>query len=173
MEQQEYVVLVNEKDQELGLMEKQQAHEAGVLHRAFSVFIFNTQGEMLLQQRAQTKYHSPGLWTNACCSHPREGETYEQGAHRRLKEEMGMDANLTEKFHFIYKEPVGKGLTEHELDYVFTGITNETPKINPNEVASYRYVTMDELQSEIIEHPEHFTEWFKIIWNEYVMHLEE
>ena len=122
---EEYVVLVNPKDEVLGLMEKQQAHINGLLHRAFSVFLFNDNGEMLLQKRSSEKYHSPNQWTNAVCSHPRDGETYLEGAKRRLREELGIETELSEKFNFIYKADVGGGLWEHELDYVFTGIYNE------------------------------------------------
>ncbi|MEG1198654.1 MAG: isopentenyl-diphosphate Delta-isomerase, partial [Algoriella sp.] len=117
----EFVVLVDQDDQKLGLMEKQQAHVAGLLHRAFSVFVFNSNGELMIQQRAASKYHSPTLWTNTCCSHPRDNETYEQAAHRRLQEEMGFDCDLEFKFSFIYKAHLDNNLTEHELDHVFIG----------------------------------------------------
>ncbi len=167
----EYVVLVNENDKPLGTMEKQEAHVQGVLHRAFSVFLFNERGETLLQQRAETKYHSPLLWTNTCCSHPREGETYLEGAQRRLQEEMGITCSLEKKFQFIYKADVGQGLTEHELDHVFIGIFNDEPKINVEEVADYRWATLDTVQHEIKNHPDKYTEWFKIIFEEYLHHL--
>ncbi|MFV0529942.1 MAG: isopentenyl-diphosphate Delta-isomerase [Flavobacteriales bacterium] len=168
---QEYVVLVNEKDEPLGLMEKQEAHINGVLHRAFSVFIFNKKNEMLLQQRAANKYHSPLLWTNTCCSHPRENETYLEGAKRRLKEEMGIFCELEEAFNFIYKAPVGQGLIEHELDRVFIGYYNDTPLPNPQEVARFKWLTIEEVQQEIQRHPKNYTEWFKIIFDEYLHHL--
>ncbi len=167
----EYVVLVNENDKPLGTMEKQEAHVQGVLHRAFSVFLFNERGETLLQQRAETKYHSPLLWTNTCCSHPREGETYLEGAQRRLQEEMGITCSLEKKFQFIYKADVGQGLTEHELDHVFIGIFNDEPKINVEEVADYKWATLDTVQHEIKNHPDKYTEWFKIIFEEYLHHL--
>ncbi len=118
---EEFVVLVDQDDQKLGLMEKQQAHVAGLLHRAFSVFVFNSKGELMIQQRAASKYHSPTLWTNTCCSHPRDNETYEQAAHRRLEEEMGFDCELEYKFNFIYKAHLENDLIEHELDHVFIG----------------------------------------------------
>ncbi|MBW7674025.1 isopentenyl-diphosphate Delta-isomerase [Chryseobacterium chendengshani] len=164
---EEYVVLVNPEDEVLGLMEKQQAHINGLLHRAFSVFLFNDKGEMLLQKRASEKYHSPNQWTNAVCSHPRYGESYLEGAKRRVKEELGIETDLSEKFNFIYKADVGGGLWEHELDYVFTGTYNEDFKLNQNEVEEVRYTSLQDLDQEIADHPERFTEWFKIILEEY------
>lgn len=169
---EERVVLVNPQDEVLGLMEKMQAHENALLHRAFSVFLFNDKGEMLLQQRAAGKYHSPLQWTNACCSHPRENESYLDAAKRRLQEELGISAELTERFNFLYKADVGQGLWEHELDYVFTGEYNGDFALNPEEVADIKYISIDELKREIEEFPERYTEWFKIIWDEYRNHLE-
>lgn len=168
----EYVVLVNEQDEQLGLMEKQQAHVAGLLHRAFSVFVFNSKGELLLQQRAEDKYHSPGLWTNTCCSHPRDGETYLEAAKRRLQEEMGFECELEEKFHFIYKAKLGNALFEHELDYVFAGTYDGEININREEVDDYKWVPMDELIADMNSNPEHYTVWFKIIFKEYLAKLE-
>ena len=167
----EYVVLVDSDNNELGIMEKQEAHEKALLHRAFSVFIFNAKGELMLQQRALNKYHSGGLWTNTCCSHPRAGETTLDAAHRRLTEEMGFDCELTERFSFIYKTPFDNGLSEHELDFVFTGIFDGIPEINTSEVASYRWISLENLTQELQEHPEHFTSWFRIILKEYLEHL--
>ncbi|MCY0977456.1 isopentenyl-diphosphate Delta-isomerase [Chryseobacterium wangxinyae] len=164
---EEFVVLVNAQDETLGLMEKQQAHINGLLHRAFSVFLFNDKGEMLLQKRASGKYHSPNQWTNAVCSHPRDGESYIEGANRRLKEELGIETELSEKFKFIYKADVGGGLWEHELDYVFTGTYNSGFNLNENEVGEVRYISMADLDYEISQHPKNFTEWFKIILEEY------
>lgn len=169
---EEMVVLVNEKDEVTGLMEKMQAHENGLLHRAFSVFLFNDKGEMLLQKRASNKYHSPNQWTNAVCSHPREDETYHEGAVRRLKEELGIETPITEKFSFIYKANVGDQLWEHELDHVFTGKYNGNFKPDENEVSEVRYLDMDNLLKEMESHPENFTEWFKIILKEYLQHLQ-
>ncbi|AQY23023.1 isopentenyl-diphosphate Delta-isomerase [Riemerella anatipestifer] len=163
----EQVVLVNPKDEVLGVMEKLQAHRGGFLHRAFSVFLFNTKGEMLLQRRAGVKYHSPRLWTNAVCSHPRLGESYKAGAQRRLIEELGIDADISEKFSFIYKAEVGDNLWEHELDYVFTGIYEGDFNLNPEEVSEVRYISMEALDKELETNPEQFTEWFKIILKEY------
>jgi len=168
---EENVVLVSPEDKVLGLMEKMKAHENGLLHRAFSVFLFNKEGKMLLQQRSLNKYHSPGQWTNTCCSHPRENETYLQGAKRRLQEELGITCDLEEKFHFIYKADVGKQLIEHELDYVFTGNFDGEVNLNPEEVSAVRYISIEELEKEMTNHPENFTEWFKIILNEYKHHL--
>ena len=168
---EEIVVLVNPADEVLGLMEKQQAHVNGLLHRAFSVFVFNDKGEMLLQKRAAGKYHSPNQWTNAVCSHPRENESYKQGAERRLFEELGIKADLTEKFNFIYKADVGKNLWEHELDYVFTTIYNGDFHLNEDEVSEIRFISMQDLDKEMKNNPENFTEWFKIILKEYKEHL--
>lgn len=168
---EEFVVLVNPEDKVLGLMEKQQAHVNGLLHRAFSVFLFNRKGEMLLQKRASGKYHSPLKWTNAVCSHPRIDETYLDGAKRRIKEELGIEVDISQKFSFIYKADVGNNLWEHELDYVFTGTFEADFNLNKNEVEEVRYISMEDLDKEIIEHPENFTEWFKIILEEYKHHF--
>ena len=168
----ELVVLVNEADQPIGLMEKLEAHQKGLLHRAFSVFLFNKKGEMLLQKRANTKYHSPNLWTNAVCSHPRNGESYKNGALRRLNEELGISTEIEEKFHFIYKADVGQNLWEHELDYVFVGIYEGIFNLNPNEVSETRYISLVDLQKEILSNPDNFTEWFKIILNKYLEFLK-
>ncbi|WP_419868132.1 isopentenyl-diphosphate Delta-isomerase [Chryseobacterium sp. CT-SW4] len=170
---EEFVVLVTPQDDILGLMEKQQAHINGLLHRAFSVFLFNSKGEMLLQKRAAEKYHSPHQWTNAVCSHPRDNETYQEGAQRRLKEELGISAELSEKFHFIYKADVGSGLWEHELDHVFTGVFEGEFFLNNKEVEEVRYISMKELDDEIAKNPENFTEWFKIILDEYKHHFHK
>ncbi|MBO6211761.1 isopentenyl-diphosphate Delta-isomerase [Algoriella sp.] len=168
----EFVVLVDQDDQKLGLMEKQQAHVAGLLHRAFSVFVFNSNGELMIQQRAASKYHSPTLWTNTCCSHPRDNETYEQAAHRRLKEEMGFDCDLEFKFSFIYKAHLDNNLTEHELDHVFIGTYNDEPKLNPEEVMAYRWVDLMDLKKDIEKNPQNYTAWFKIIFEHYVSYIE-
>ena len=164
----EYVVLVDNQDNQIGLMEKQEAHVNPTLHRAFSIFIFNSKNEMLLQQRALTKYHTPGLWTNTCCSHPHDGESLQDATKRRLMEEMGMECELKELFSFIYKADVMQGLTEHEFDHVFVGVTDATPIINKDEVESYRYATIEDIKSEIEKHPENFTAWFKIAFNQLI-----
>ncbi len=168
---EELVVLVSPEDKVLGLMEKQQAHINGLLHRAFSVFLFNDEKEILLQKRASKKYHSPNQWTNAVCSHPREGESYLDGALRRVNEELGITVELEEKFSFIYKADVGSGLWEHELDHVFVGTYNDTFNLNKDEVEEVRYISMETLDKELNEHPESFTEWFKIILKEYKDHF--
>jgi isopentenyl-diphosphate delta-isomerase len=159
----EYVILVNENDEELGTMEKQEAHEKALLHRAFSVFVFNSNHELLLQQRALTKYHSAGLWTNTCCSHPRVGETVEMAAHRRLFEEMGFDCDLNIKTSFIYKAEFDNGLTEHELDHILVGNYNGKININTNEVASYKWVDVNWLKEDMKLNPNNYTAWFTII----------
>ena len=165
---EEQVVLISENDEVLGLMDKMQAHENGLLHRAFSVFLFNEKGEVLLQKRAADKYHSPNQWTNAVCSHPRDGETYLEAAQRRLQEELGIEGmELNPKFHFIYKADVGGNLWEHELDHVFTGHYNGDFSLNEEEVSEIRYITMEALDAEMESNPENFTEWFKIILGEY------
>jgi len=169
----EQVILVNEQDQQIGIMEKMAAHLVPRLHRAFSIFIFNTDNQLLLQQRAFTKYHSPGLWTNTCCSHPRNGESLEQATSRRLQEEMGMTCEMHEVFTFIYKAPVGLGLVEHEFDHVWFGTTNATPVINTEEVASWKYMSLDDIAADMKAHPEQYTEWFKISFDEIKKHLHQ
>ncbi len=168
---EEFVVLVDPEDKVLGLMEKQQAHMKCLVHRAFSVFLFNSKGEMLLQKRASGKYHSPLKWTNAVCSHPKNGETYLDGAKRRVKEELGIDVEISEKFSFIYKADVGNGLWEHELDHVFVGTFEDDFNLNKDEVEEVRYISMADLEKEMIQQPEDFTEWFKIILEEYKHHF--
>ncbi|MCA6435590.1 MAG: isopentenyl-diphosphate Delta-isomerase [Bacteroidota bacterium] len=159
----EYVILVNENDQPVGTMEKMEAHQKGLLHRAFSVFVFNETNEMLLQQRAFSKYHSAGLWTNTCCSHPRPGEELISAAKRRLKEEMGIETELTHQTSFIYKTDFDNDLTEHELDHVFVGKHNESPVINKDEVNAYKWISLIDLRAWIKNKPQDFTSWFKIV----------
>ena len=163
---EENVILVDEQDNQLGLMPKMEAHEKAVLHRAFSVFIFNNEGELMLQQRAAHKYHSPLLWTNTCCSHQREGETNIEAGKRRLQEEMGFTTELKEVFSFIYKAPFENGLTEHELDHVMVGDFDGEPKINKDEVESYKWMLLEDVKNDIENNPEIYTEWFKIIFKE-------
>ncbi|MFN5183634.1 MAG: isopentenyl-diphosphate Delta-isomerase [Bacteroidota bacterium] len=167
------VILVDNNDFELGTMEKIEAHEKGLLHRAISVFIFNSDGKMLLQRRAKHKYHSGGLWTNTCCSHPYPGEKIMNAAKRRLKEEMGMECELTSAFSFIYKVNLDKGMTEHELDHVFIGTTNSTPEINREEVEDFKYLSIEETEKLIRSNPEDFTEWFKIALNQTIFHYKK
>ncbi len=168
---EERVVLVNENDEQIGLMPKLEAHQKAVLHRAFSVFIFNDQGALLLQQRAAHKYHSPLLWTNTCCSHQRDGESNLEAGKRRLEEEMGFQCELTELFSFIYKAPFDNGLTEHELDHVMIGTFNEDPVINTDEVEAFRWMSIEEVKEDMALHPAQYTVWFKIIFNEYYQRL--
>lgn len=156
------VILVDENDVEVGSMEKMEAHVKGLLHRAFSVFIFNSQGEMLLQQRALGKYHSGGLWTNACCSHPKPNETTIDAAHRRLKEEMGFDTPLTKAFEFKYKVNFTNGLSEHEFDHVFVGYYDGKIESNLDEVETYTYTSMDQIEVSLAKNADFYTEWFLI-----------
>ena len=162
----EEVILVNEHDQEIGVMEKMEAHAKAQLHRAFSVFVINNQKEILIHQRALEKYHSGGLWTNACCSHPRPGETLEDATQRRLMEEMGFTCPVEKVFSFIYKAELDSGMTEHEFDHVFIGEFNGTPQPNPAEVMDYKWLSYDELHNDLREYPERYTEWFKICFNQ-------
>ena len=164
---EEKVILVNEKDEQIGLMPKMEAHEKALLHRAFSVFIFNKKNELMLQQRALNKYHSPGLWTNTCCSHQRDGETNVEAGKRRLQEEMGFVTNLKETTYFIYKAPFDNGLTEHEYDHVMVGYYNDDPELNPEEVASWKWASLEVVKVDIITHPHLYTEWFKIIFDKF------
>jgi len=168
---EEQVILVNENDEQLGLMPKMEAHEKARLHRAFSVFVFNNKNELLMQQRANDKYHSPNLWTNTCCSHQRNGETNIEAGKRRLQEEMGFACDLKEIFWFVYKAPFDNGLTEHELDHVMIGYYNGVPKINEEEVRSYKWMTLEDVKIDIKNHPEFYTEWFKIIFKESIEKL--
>jgi isopentenyl-diphosphate delta-isomerase len=170
---EENVILVNENDEQIGLMPKLEAHEKAVLHRAFSVFVLNSKNEIMLQQRAQLKYHSPLLWTNTCCSHQREGETNIQAGSRRLFEEMGFKTDLKELFHFIYKAPFENGLTEHELDHVMIGYYNDQPTINPEEVESWKWMKIEDVKNDMEQQPDLYTVWFKIIFDEFYHFLEE
>ena len=173
MMKEEQVILVNEKDEPIGLMNKMEAHEKAVLHRAFSVFVLNDKNEVMLQQRAHHKYHSPLLWTNTCCSHQRAGETNIEAGKRRLYEEMGFNAELKELFHFIYKAPFDNGLTEHELDHVMIGYSNEVPSINPDEVESWKWMKIEDIKEDMIQNPALYTIWFKIIFDEFYHYLED
>ncbi len=164
---EEQVILVDKDNNQIGLMNKMEAHEKALLHRAFSVFVFNDKNELMLQQRAAEKYHSPLLWANTCCSHQRDGEGNVAAGMRRLEEEMGFSCTLEEKFSFIYKAPFDNGLTEHELDHVMVGHYNEAPKVNPDEVASYKWMSLSAVKQDIIDKPEIYTEWFKIIFEEF------
>ena len=166
---EEKVVLVDQNDKAVGLMNKQEAHVKGVLHRAFSVFVFNSKNKLLLQQRAFNKYHSGGLWTNTCCSHPRNKEDIISAGKRRLMEEMGMRCELNKVFDFIYKAKMENDLYEHEFDHVLFGYSDELPEINKKEVEGYTYKSLHKIQNEIVHNPEIYTEWFKICFKEVVL----
>lgn len=168
---EEKVILVNEKDEQIGLMPKLEAHEKAVLHRAFSVFVFNDNNELMLQQRAVDKYHSPGLWTNTCCSHQRNGENNIEAGKRRLQEEMGFEIDLQESISFIYKAPFDNGLTEHEYDHVLIGKYNQEPKINKSEVASWKWMSLNDIKVDIALRPNIYTAWFKIIFEIFYEHI--
>lgn len=168
---EEKVILVNPNDEQIGLMPKMEAHEKAVLHRAFSVFVMNANGKIMLQQRAAQKYHSPLLWTNTCCSHQRDGETNIEAGKRRLMEEMGFVTELKEVFSFIYKAPFDNGLTEHELDHVMVGNHNGDPKINPEEVADWKWMFPEDIKRDIGKNPEAYTAWFKIIFERFYNYL--
>ncbi|MFM2194609.1 MAG: isopentenyl-diphosphate Delta-isomerase [Bacteroidota bacterium] len=158
----EFVVLVDELDQPKGTMEKLEAHKQGLLHRAFSIFIFNSKKEILLQKRANHKYHCGGLWTNTCCSHQRPNESTIDAANRRLKEEMGMQCELESIFSFVYKAEFDNGLTEHEFDHVLIGQSDTCPEINKDEVDSYKYMRMEDIQKDLEINEHMYTPWFKI-----------
>ncbi len=159
---EQQVVLVNEKDEPIGVMEKMEVHQKGLLHRAFSVFIFDSKGRMLLQRRAKQKYHGAGLWTNACCSHPHPDANIRAAAERRLKEELGFEAGLKKIFEFTYSAKVENDLIEHEYDHVFTGVYEGAITPDENEVADYAYEEMAQLKQSIEQRPDKFTSWFKI-----------
>lgn len=161
----ENVILVDENDNPIGLEEKMQAHIDGKLHRCFSAFIFNSQGELMLQKRAESKYHCGGLWTNTCCSHQREDEETLLAAHRRLREEMGFDCEMKEIFTFIYKAKFDNGLTEHEFDHVIIGKYDGEPKINPEEADDWRWASIQKIDDEIASDPERFTYWMRTCWD--------
>ncbi len=169
--EEEKVILVNENDEQIGLMPKLEAHQKAVLHRAFSVFILNAKKELMLQQRAHEKYHSPGLWTNTCCSHQRDGETNIEAGTRRLQEEMGFTTPLRDSVSFIYKAPFDNGLTEYEYDHVLLGSYEEEPVINPEEVAAWKWMPIEEVKEDIAKNPGIYTEWFKIIFEKFYAHI--
>lgn len=168
---EEQVILVNENDEQIGLMPKMEAHEKAVLHRAFSVFIFNSNNELMLQQRAAHKYHSPLLWTNTCCSHQRDGETNIEAGTRRLQEEMGFTTSLKETTSFIYKAAFDNGLTEHELDHIMIGYYEQAPVINPDEVEDWKWMPLEDVRTDIAAQPELYTAWFKIIFEKFYEHI--
>ena len=166
-----FVILVDIDDSEIGVSEKMEAHHKALLHRAISIFIFNSKGDYLLQRRALKKYHSKGLWSNTCCTHPFPDESIIDAANRRLMDEMGMKCQLNELFSFTYKEVLDNELTEHEFDHVFLGITDEVPKINTDEVMSWKYISYHNLLNDIKYFPTEYTVWFKKIFEEVNSHL--
>ena len=168
----EEVILVDINDVPLGTMPKMEAHEKAILHRAFSVFILNKEGQLMLQQRALSKYHSPGLWTNTCCSHQRLGETNLEAGTRRLQEEMGIKTPLEELFSFVYKATFDNGLTEHEFDHVILGYYDSEPIINREEVANWKWMNLEEIITEIKTTPDNYTAWFKIIFDRFYNHIK-
>jgi isopentenyl-diphosphate delta-isomerase len=159
----EHVILVDEDDNEIGTLEKMEAHHSGKLHRAFSVLLFNSKGDILLQKRAKTKYHSGGLWTNTCCSHPLPNEPIQDAIRRKLNQEMGISVQTEFAYKFMYQTPLENNLIEHEYDHVYTGIFDGEPNINPHEVEDWRFISRDQLRNEIKSKPEEFTFWFKLI----------
>ena len=170
---QKNVILVNSNDQKIGLMPKLEAHKRGILHRAFSVLIFNKKGELLIQQRALNKYHTPGLWSNTCCSHQIDGETNIEAGKRRLFEEMGFEVELFNFDSFIYNAYFENGLIEYEFDHILVGIFEGTPLINKNEVNDFKWITFDKLQKEIYSSPQNYTVWFRIIFEKYKLSLKK
>ena len=170
---EEKVILVDKNDNQVGLMPKLEAHEKGVLHRAFSIFIFNSKYELLLQKRASSKYHSGGLWTNTCCSHPREGEDTLDAANRRLDEEMGIKVSLRKVYDFIYKAELDNQLTEHEFDHVFYGVFDKDPILNKDEAEDFKWVDMETLNNDIIKNEDNYTVWFKIAFEYFYNYLKK
>ena len=169
----EKVILVDENDNQVGVMPKLEAHQKGLLHRAFSIFIFNSKYELLLQKRASSKYHSGGLWTNTCCSHPREGEDILDAANRRLIEEMGIETSLRKVHEFIYKAELDNDLTEYEFDHVFYGVYNEEPIINKDEADDFKWIDMDSLNEDIKTNGDNYTIWFKIAFEYFYNYLKK
>jgi isopentenyl-diphosphate delta-isomerase len=167
----DHVVLVNTDDVPQGTAEKLEAHLEGWLHRAFSIFVFDSRGRLLLQQRAAHKYHSPGLWSNTCCSHPRPDEPLHDAVHRRLVEEMGFDCDLHPAFHFVYRADVGNGLIEHELDHVFIGHADATVTANEEEVAGWSWVDPEDLRADVAARPDRYTYWFRHILDRTLTHV--
>ncbi len=170
---EEKVILVDKNDNQVGLMPKLEAHEKGFLHRAFSVFIFNNKYQLLLQKRASSKYHSGGLWTNTCCSHPREDEDILDAANRRLDEEMGIKTSLRKVYDFIYEAKLDNNLIEHEFDHVFYGLYDEDPIINKDEVDDFKWIDMETLNDSIIKNGDNYTVWFKIAFEYFYNYLKK
>ena len=166
------IILVDKEDNQVGTGEKIDVHKRGILHRAFSIFIFNDKDELMIQKRAKGKYHSELLWTNTCCGHPYPNENTDNAAHRRLKEEMGFDTKLEKVFSFLYKHTFDNGLTEHEFDHVFMGTYNKNPRLNPNEAESYKWISIEELEEDIKNNPNRYSYWIKIIMKKIVPEIK-
>jgi isopentenyl-diphosphate delta-isomerase len=166
------IILVNEDDEQVGIQDKFSVHQLGLLHRAFSVFVFNSKNELLLQRRADDKYHSPGLWTNTCCSHPIPGETTINACHRRLMEEMSLKCELRHAFSFIYQCKFSNGLIENEFDHVYVGYSDNTPVLNKKEAKDWKYININDLEREIELQPDNFTEWLKICLTRLIEHTK-
>lgn len=165
------VVLIDDRDETIGTLDKMEAHRQALLHRAVSVFLFNKRGEWLLQRRHSLKYHSGGLWSNTCCTHPYPGESHREAARRRLREEMGLACPIHPIFRFLYRAPLGNGLTEHELDTVFIGFTDDTPAVDPVEVEAWIYLPSDRLHRHLDTHPDEYTVWFREIYRKVEKYL--
>lgn len=166
MQNEDQLILVDSRDRQIGALGKLETHQKGLLHRAFSIFVRNNKGELLLQRRALGKYHSGGLWTNTCCGHPKDGEELAAAVHRRLREEMGFDCPLTERAALTYQVDLNKGLQEHEFLHIFTGVYDGSPVPNPEEASEWKCMTLAAIVSDVAEHPGSYTEWFKIILEE-------
>jgi len=164
----DYVIQVDKNDQFEGIIEKIEAHKKGILHRAVSVLIFNSKGEMLLQKRSVNKYHSGGLWSNAACTHPSPDETTEQASLRRLQEEMGISTDLSHLYSFVYKVNLNNGMIEHEFDHVFIGVTDQKPTLNPEEASAFKYLSIQKIKDEMTDSPANFSAWFKLIFDELI-----
>ena len=167
------VILVDANDVQIGVMDKMEAHRKALLHRAISVFVFNTKGEWLLQQRAMAKYHSGGLWTNTCCSHPSPGETVIDAANRRLNQEMGIHCELKELFSFTYKEPLDNELTEYEFDHVIIGNCDDKPIADINEVMDWKYLNYYHLHNDLLKNPANYTVWFKKVFERVYQYISK
>lgn len=168
----EKVILVNEQDEWVGLADKMEAHQNGLLHRAFSVFVLNSKDELLIQKRADNKYHSARLWSNTCCSHPRKGESTFAAAHRRLQEELGFDCDIEKAFTFRYKSDVGNGLIENEYDHIYIGYFDDEPKLNTEEAQDSRFISIHELEEWIKAEPGAFTVWLKLVLPRFIQHIK-
>lgn len=171
--EKEYVILVDENDRETGICEKLEAHQKGLLHRAFSIFLFNKKGEYLLQQRADEKYHTPGLWSNTCCSHPRPDEKMEDALKRKLFQELGISAQVEKAFDFMYRAEFDNGLIENELDHVYFGEYSEKPNPNPEEVQAWKYISYEEIKAEMAQDEAKFTPWFKLVLDKVHQHYKK